>query len=152
LLGKLAPGNYNYRNNTVALNVVGTGVIDCSQQQGSSCNGSAYLQYDLDHIAYNVPIEDYEGGTSCFDFGAGAIKGGKALASERFITLPLGASDRETVNQPPFLKPEFSGRPLSGAYRLRIHDEPQLVWRNVDDIQLVMNYGYWSRVARSPGN
>jgi len=152
LLGKLAPGNYNYRNNTVALNVVGTGVIDCSQQRGSSCNGSAYLQYDLDHIAYNVPIEDYEGGTSCFDFGAGAIKGGKALASERFLTLPLGASDRETVNQSPFLKPEFSGRPLSGAYRLRIHDEPQLVWRNVDDVQLVMNYGYWSRVARSPGN
>lgn len=152
LLGKLAPGNYNYRNNTIALNVVGTGVIDCSRVTGSSCNGSAYVQYDLDHIAYNVPVEDYEGGTSCFDFGVGSVKGGKALASERFLTLPLGSGDQALISQSPFLKPEFSGRPLSGAYRLRIHDEPQLVWRNVDDIQLVMNYGYWSRVARSPGN
>ncbi|MEO8905255.1 MAG: hypothetical protein ABI627_27360 [Polyangiaceae bacterium] len=152
LLGKLAVGNFNYRNNTVALNVVGTGVIDCSQAPATSCNGSAYVQYDLDHVAYNVPLEDYEGGTRCFDFGQGSIRGGKALASERFITLPLGSADRDLIDQSPFLKPEFSGRPLSGSYRLRIHDEPQLVWKNVQDIQIVMNYGYWSRVARSPGN
>lgn len=152
LIGKLAPGNYNYRNNTLALNVVGTGVIDCSRATGSSCNGSAYVQYDLDHVAYNVPIEDYQGASHCFDFGQGSIRGGKALASERFITLPMGSADRDMINQSPFLKPEFSGRPLSGSYRLRIHDEPQLVWKNVQDVQMVMNYGYWSRVARSPGN
>jgi len=151
-IGKLAPGNFNYRNNTIALNVVGTGVIDCSRSPDNNCNGSAYVQYDLDHKAYDVPLEDYEGGTRCFDFGAGAVRSGKALASERFITLPMSSTDRELIEQSPFLKPEFSGRPLSGAYRLRIHDEPQLVWKNVNDIQIVMNYGYWSRVVRSPGN
>jgi len=152
LIGKLAPGNYNYRNNTIAVNVVGTGVIDCSQATATRCNGSVYVQYDLDYVAYNVPLDDYEGGTRCFDFGMGSVRSGKALASERFITLPISSADRDLIDASPFLKPEFSGRPLSGAYRLRIHDEPQLVWKNVEDIQIVMNYGYWSRVARSPGN
>jgi hypothetical protein len=152
LVGKLAPGNYNYRNNTIAVNVVGTGVIDCSQSNDTSCNGSAYVQYDLQHGAYDIPIDDYEGGVRCFDFGSGAINSGKALASERFITLPMSSADRDLIGVSPFLKPDFMGRPLSGSYRLRIRDEPQLVWQNVNDIQIVMNYSYWSRVARSPGN
>jgi hypothetical protein len=103
-------------------------------------------------VAYSVPLENYEGATSCFDFGLGSIRSGKALAAERFITLPMSSADRDLINTSPFLKPDLSGRPLSGAYRLRIHDSPQLAWKNVEDIQLVMNYGYWSRVARSPGN
>jgi hypothetical protein len=152
LVGKLAPGNFNYRNNTIAVNVVGTGVIDCSRAQDASCNGSAYVNYDLQHVAYNVPLDDYEGGIRCFDFGSGNIRGAKALAAERFITLPMSSSDKDMVSQSPFLKPEFSGRPLSGSYRLRILDEPQLVWENVNDVQIVMNYSYWSKVDRSPGN
>jgi hypothetical protein len=99
-----------------------------------------------------VPLDDYEGGIRCFDFGSGNIRGAKALAAERFITLPMSSSDKDMVSQSPFLKPEFSGRPLSGSYRLRILDEPQLVWENVNDVQIVMNYSYWSKVDRSPGN
>ncbi len=152
LIGKLAAGNFNYRNGTVAVNFVGTGVIDCSRSTSASCNGSAYVDYDLEHVAYNVPMDDYSGQIRCFDFGQGAIRSGKGLASERFITLPMGAADREAINQSPFLKADFSGRPLSGSYRLRVMDSPSLVWSNVQDIQLVFGYRYWSRVQQSPGH
>lgn len=152
LLGKLATGNYNYRNGTLAVNFVGTGVIDCSRSASASCNGSAYVDYDLEHVAYDVPMDDHSGSVRCFDFGAGKISDGKGLASERFITLPMSSADRDIINQSPFLKPDFSGRPLSGSYRLRVKDSPSLVWSNVQDVQLIYGYHYWSRVQQSPGN
>jgi hypothetical protein len=150
LVGKVAAGNYNYRHNGMAVNLVGTGVLDCSNGR-PSCYGSAYAEYDLTHYAFNVPMIDYVGDVRCFNFGAGNIRSGKALAAERYITVPLGSADQQLVSQPAFLKPEFAGRPLSGAYRLRIKDSPALVWENVDDVQLMFNYRYWSRVDRGPG-
>jgi hypothetical protein len=152
LLGQVAPGNFNYRTGGVAVNLVGTGILDCAKDGSSSCYGSGYVEYDLQHDAYSVPLEDYESNVRCFDFGAGNIRGGKALAAERFITLPMSSADKEMVNSSPFLKQEFSGRPLSGSYRLRIKDSPSLVWEQVDDVQVILNYNYWSRVERSPGN
>ena len=150
LVGKVATGNYNYRNGEVALNVIGTGVLDCTNGN-PSCYGSAYVEYDLTHHAFNVPMTDYVGDVRCFNFGAGKINSGKALAAERYLTLPIGSADSGLVEQSAFLKPEFAGRPLSGAYRLRIKDSPALVWENVDDIQILFRYDYWSRVERGPG-
>lgn len=147
LVGKVSQGNYNYRTKDVALNLIGSGVQDCSRA-APSCHGSAYVEYELAHNAFNVPLEDYLGETRCFNFGRGQINSGKALAAERFLTVPLGSADAALVNQPAFLKTELAGRPLAGAYRLRIKDAPGLEWQSVEDIQLFFNYRYWSRVDR----
>jgi hypothetical protein len=148
LVGQVAQGNFNYRNGPVAVNVVGTGVLDC--KDGSpSCFGSGYVEYDLQHTAFSIPIEDYESNVRCFDFGIGNIRSGKALAAERYITIPMSSADRDMIAQSPFLKPEFTGRPLSGSYRLRVKDSPSLAWDRVEDVQVILNYRYWSRVDRS---
>jgi hypothetical protein len=152
LVGKVAVGNYNYRHTGTALNMVGTGVLDCSADPRNSCFSSGYLEYDLSHYGFNVPLIDYVGDVRCFNFGAGTIRSGKALATERLLSLPLGSADRDLISQAAFLKPEFAGRPLSGAYRLRVKDQPALVWENLEDIQLLVNYRYWSRVDRGLGN
>lgn len=149
LVGAVAQGNYNYRHRGLAVNVVGTGIVDCSRVEGASCYGSGYLEYDLEHFAGDVPVLDYTNEATCFDFGAGRIRSGKALAAERYLTLPLGSADRGLVGEPPILKTELVGRPLSGTYRLRIKDHPALVWENVEDVQLMVDYRYWSRVDRS---
>jgi hypothetical protein len=146
LAGKLAPGNYNYRNGTVALNLVGTGVIDCENDERMSCYGSGYIEYELEHQASNVKILDNGQDVHCFDFRIGKIRGGKALATERFLTLPMSSSDKGLIEQSGFLKGELAGRPLDGTYRLRIKETPALRWENLEDIQLVFNYGYWSAV------
>jgi hypothetical protein len=151
LVGQVAQGNYNYRIGGVALNVVGTGVLDCARTGTASCYSSGYIEYDLRHHAHHVPLDDHSGTVRCFDFGTGNIRSGKALAAERFLTLPFGAEDRAMVSESPFLKAELTGRPLSGSYRLRIKDSPALVWENVEDIQIVMDYHYWSRVDRAIG-
>ena len=82
-----------------------------------------------------------------FDFGEATINHAKALTAERYITTPMSSADQALINQPGFLKPELRGRPLDGEYRLRIYDSPALRWNQIQDIQLVLNYHYWSRIA-----
>lgn len=148
LVGKVGQGNYNIRHVDASINLVGTGVTDCAGTGSVACNGAAFVEYDLDHVAYNAAIVDYGMQTHCFDFAKGSIKNGKALAAERYITLPLSSGDDSLLSQPAFRKSELFGRPLSGSYKLRIKDSPRLVWENIEDIQLVLGHRYWSRVSR----
>jgi hypothetical protein len=152
LTGLVGAGNYNHRHLTAALNLVGTGVLDCTKHPTAACFGAAYVEYDLFHDAFDVPMVDYGGQPRCFTFGTGAIRGGKALAAERYVTFPVSNSDDGLINQDGILRPEFAGRPLSGSYRLRIYDNPALNWQQVDDIQVVLGYRVWSRITRTPGN
>ncbi len=147
LAGKLAQGNYNYRNVNIALNLVGTGVHDCSSTPTQACFGSGYIEYTLEHDGSNAGILDYRGDTRYFDFGIADIQHGKALAAERYITLPLGTDDQGLVSQPGIQHIEFAGRPLDGTYRLRIYDTPSLNWNQLQDVQVVLNYEYWSQIA-----
>ena len=151
LVGKVAVGNYNFRHSSLAVNVVGTGVNDCSGLS-QSCYGDGYLEYTFEHSAFGVPVIDYEQNERRFNFGNGSITRGKALAAERWVTLPISSTDQGYLQQPEFTKRELAGRPLSGIYRLRIYDRPSLRWENVEDIQLVLGYRYWSRVAGTASN
>ena len=149
LTGKIAQGNFNHRVGGIAVNLVGTGLRDCSGL-GADCYSTGYVEYDLEQASFNIPLEDYSERVRCFNFGQGSIRSGKALATERVLTLPLGTADKELITTSPFLKSDLRGRPLSGVYHLRIKDAPGLVWDNVEDIQLFLDYQYWSRVATTP--
>ncbi len=143
--GGLAQGNFNLRHDSIALNLVGTGVIDCSLET-PSCYGNGLVEYDLVHEASSVAISDYTGRDTCFDFGSGWIRGGKALATERYITQPISDADQSLIGQSGIMKREFAGRPVDGLYRLTVHDRPGLQWSKVEDIQLVLGYSYWAPV------
>ncbi len=146
--GKIARGNFNFRHVNVALNVVGTGVLDCSSVGTESCYGSGYVEYTLDHDAFATSVIDYLGDSREFNFGSATIHRGKALTSERYITLPISSADQALIEQPQTQKPEFRGRPLTGSYRLRIYDSAALAWDQLEDVQVILNYRYWSRVQR----
>jgi hypothetical protein len=143
--GKLAAGNYNFRHVDVALNIVGTGVLDCSQGGSPDCQGSGYLTYTLTDDAQRVGVLGYDGDYRDFDFGSGAIRGGKALTLERYLMTPIGSTDQQLINQ--FLRSELRGRPLDGTYTLRIDDSPALHFDRVEDVQVILDYHYWSRVS-----
>jgi hypothetical protein len=82
-----------------------------------------------------------------FNFGVATIDHAKAVTAERYITTPLGSADQSLINQ--FLQVQFRGRPIDGTYTLRIYDTPALVFSNIQDIQLILNYHYWSAVQTS---
>jgi hypothetical protein len=149
LAGKIAQGNFNYRHVNVALNFVGTGVRTCPDGSGPSCFGDGYTEFSLYHDAEDVPILDWNGTAHYFDFETGQIEHGKALTAERYITLPIGSADQSLISQPGIQRIEFQGRPLDGRYRLRIWDNPALQWSAVQDVQIVLQYRYWSRVEQT---
>ena len=143
---KLASGNYNYRQINTALNLVGTGVHNCANDPTPNCYGSGYIEYNLQHDAQNAGIVGYDGNSRVFDFGVASISGGKALAAERYITMPLSSTDQSLVSQPGIQHVEYGGRPLDGTYYLRIWDSPDLDWSALQDIQFIVNYEYWSQI------
>jgi hypothetical protein len=150
--GRFARGNYNYRHVSSAINLVGTGAHACPTGNSQECFGSAFVEYTMEHTADDVPILDWSGLAHYFSFGTGRVEHGKALAAERFITVPFGSADQQLLSQPGITHQELRGRPLDGAYRLRIWDSPALQWDHVDDVQVVLQYHYWSRVDRQPGS
>lgn len=151
LVGQVSVGNANLRHVDLALNVVGTGVLDCEKVGQSSCYGSSFVEYDLEHSAFNSSIQNQRDQTTCFNFGSAKVRSGKALAAERVISMPVSSADSQLLNAPSFTKTELAGRPLSGVYRLRIKDNPALVFDRIEDIQLVLHYRYWSGIAPTAG-
>src|SRR5262249_16613225 len=143
-------GNFNFRHVDVAVNLVGTGLRDCTGYASQDCYASGYLEYSLEHDGDGVEILAYDKEARQFDFGIGAISHGKALAAEQYIAMPLSAADQGLLQQPGILKPELRGRPLDGSYQLRVYDSPALRWERLEDVQLILKYRYWSRVS-TPG-
>ena len=147
LAGKLAAGNFNYRHIDVAMNVVGTGVLDCTGTGSPDCFGSGFLQYDLTDDGSNIGVLGFDKQYRSFDFGSAVISRGKAVTAERYLTTPLGSSDQALIGQ--VQQVQFRGRPMDGVYNLRIYDTPALHFDQVQDVQLILSYHYWSQVSTS---
>ncbi len=147
LADKAAAENFNYRHVDFAINLVGTGVRSCDENPTPACYANGTLEYDIVHEANQVGIVGYDREARRFDFGEGAIRHGKALTAERYLTLPLSGADTSLLSGTGITHTELRGRPLDGRYRLRIYESPALRWSNLEDIQLMIRYRYWSRVT-----
>ena len=138
-----ARGNFNYRMDTVGINFVGTGTRDCSGSSApETCSGGGYIPYTLSHtgpfFVRNYKGDDVE--TMLFD---GNIEHARGLALERYLTNPVSSTDAGLLDQ--YLRTEFSGRPLDGNFVLRVWDEDGVDFNSIQDVQLVMNYRYWTK-------
>jgi len=141
--GQIGGGNYNYRINDLAINLVGSNVKDCSLDPGagSTCHANQFIPYDLIQDGV-VKIRNHAGVELPFKLSVGRIHQAKGLASERLMTNPLSSTDSALIQQ--YRKNEFRGRPIQGVYTLRIHAVPSLRWTNIEDVQFVLGYRYWS--------
>ena len=73
----------------------------------------------------------------------GRIEHGRGLAAERYLTNPLSSADRALIE--PYLHRELRGRPLDGTYVIRIWDAPEIDFEAIEDVQVILNYRYWTR-------
>ena len=141
--GGFAGGNFNYRHRVLGVNLVGVGVRDCeSAANPSACYSSGSVPFSLRHDG-PYWVRNYDGEDYSAPLFVGTIQHGRALTAERYLTNPLSGADRGLMTD--YWRDEFRGRPLSGAYTLRIYDSPGLQWQNVEDVQIVLDYGYWTR-------
>jgi hypothetical protein len=137
-------GNFNYRHNELAINLVGTGIRDCSgSSTPSSCHGGAFVQYTLHHDG-PFRVRNFEGDNYYAPLYPGRIQQQKALTAERYLSNPLSSADQHLLSS--FVQGQFRGRPLEGNYTLRIYDAPELDWSRLEDVQIFMRYRYWTRL------
>ena len=138
-----ARGNFNYRIDSIATNFVGTTLRDCSDSDTpSTCYGGGFIPYSLIHSG---PY--YVGNHRGIDFEArlftGQVEHARGLGIERYITNPIGDADRTLLE--PYQRVELRGRPLDGEFTLRVWEEPGMNFHAIEDVQLVLNYRYWTR-------
>jgi len=141
--GGFAKGNFNYRHKTVSVNIVGTGVKKCENSQfPSSCYGSNFLQYSIRHEG-PFEVRNHEGEMYDAPLFMGRIQQGKALMAERYLSNPMSSADRSLISD--FTSGQLWGRPLDGGYTLRVYDADGLDWDAVEDVQIVLDYRFWTR-------
>jgi hypothetical protein len=149
---RLAEGNYNYRFDSIAVNLVGLIVHDCEgSPDPSSCYANADIQYTLLH---NGPFQVRDFAGNLVDLSGsdpaislpglrlypGRIEHARALAAERYLTNP----ETESLIGD-YRRAEMRGLPLTGQYTLRIWESPELRFDRLEDIQMEVRYTYWTR-------
>ena len=100
-----------------------------------------FVPYELVQLGA-VALRDHSGFDHTYVLPEAVIHGGKAVAAEMFFTSPLSMAHHTVLGD--YWKTEFVGRPLQGLYALRIKHVPSLVWENLEDVQLIFDYRYWS--------
>jgi hypothetical protein len=141
--GGFAAGNFNYRFDRVGVNVVGTELIDCAASGlPSTCYGTGNIPFSIRHEEPYL-VRNHVGDTYEAPLFLGRVERARALAAERYVTNPLSSADRALVE--PYMRTELRGRPLAGTYVLRIWDVDGLRFERLEDVQLVLDYRYWTR-------
>ncbi len=138
-----AVGNFNYRVDRLGFNIVGSAVRDCTNAWSpSTCYASGYLNVSLIHQG-PFTVTNHLGSEFAAPLYDGLIEYTRALNAERFITNPISTADRSLID--PYMREEFKGRPLTGTYTLRIWDDGNIDFSRIEDVQLVLDYRYWTR-------
>jgi len=107
----------------------------------STCYNAGYVPYTLEHngpfFVRNRAGDDFE--ALLFD---GRIEHARGLALERYFTSPISSTDRALMTD--YMRNEFTGRPLDGNFTLRVWDSEGVDFSSIQDVQLILNYRYWT--------
>ncbi|MCU0682762.1 MAG: hypothetical protein MUF34_11025, partial [Polyangiaceae bacterium] len=140
--GRFATGNTNYRVRELAVNLMADGLYNCNlSPYPQECNLDQTLRYDL-RQGDVVTLGNLQGERRSYDLGPALIRQARALANGTTLELPLAPDDDE-INGPDFRRLGFEGRPLAGMYTLTLTSRPEILWENLEDVQLLIHYDYW---------
>lgn len=138
-----ARGNFNYRVDGIAVNFVGSGARECEGAPlPSTCYSAGYVPYSLHHLGPYV-ARNHVGADYVAPLFNGYIEHARGLAAERYLTNPISSADRALIE--PYMQRQFRGRPLTGTYVLRIWDDGSVIFDEIEDVQVLLDYRFWTR-------
>ena len=135
-----ARGNFNYRIESLALNFVGRRLRDCGDMPLPGCYADGNVAYELVHHGPYL-VENALGQIYSAPLFVGRIRGASGLALERYVGNPISSADQGLLA--PYTRVEMRGRPLHGAFLLRVWDDPGFRFDRLEDVQIVLRYRYW---------
>jgi hypothetical protein len=139
----LTTARHNARWRQLAINLVGTGVRDCSQDvDPSSCYQEPFIRYQLRHVG-PAEVSDFEDKWHVLQLPVGNIENGKALAAEEWVDPVSKGFDNSLVAN--VARQEFAGRPLGGKYELTVEAPAGVRLENIERVQVLMQTDYWVR-------
>jgi hypothetical protein len=134
---------FNTRWARLAVNLVGTGIKDCTLAADPlSCYSSSFIPYNLTHTGPSWVV-DYENEWRTLGVPIGQINLGKALTAEQWLDPVSNGWDKPYVQAVQRL--EFSERPLDGSYQLELELGPEVVLGNIERVQILADTSYWVR-------
>ena len=138
---------HNGRWDRLAVNLVGTGLLDCSGAVDAlGCYGSGYVRYNLEHTG-SPWTTDYSGTWWKLEMPSGRIEGAKAVALERWLEPLVDGWNTPYISAA--TRTEFMNRPLGGEYLLELKLEPQVRAERIQRVQILVGSNYW--VAQDGG-
>jgi hypothetical protein len=132
---------FNARWARLALNVVGTGVLECElADKPADCYGQPYLSFDLAHTgpAWTTSFEQI---WRVLTIDVGRIEAGKALAAEQWLDPVNNGWGRTYVDA--VARTELAERPFGGAYQLELDLGPEAHPERIDRVQILVQSTYW---------
>lgn len=139
-----ARGNYNYRTESIGLNFVGSNLRQCEGSVSSAaCFSGGFVPYSIVHQG-PFDVRGYNGELYSQPLFSGVVEHARGLAMERYVTNPVSSADRSLLE--PYMQNQLRGRPLAGQYRIRIWDEEGVNFDAIEDVQIILDYGYWTRL------
>lgn len=145
--GGFAYGNFNYRIESIGVNFVGSYTRDCEDAElygysSDACYANGTIPYSLSHYG-PFTVRNHRGDDYDAPLFNGRIERARGLAAERYLTNPLSGADHALSDR--LLRSEFRGRPINGTYVFRVWDDPGVEFSSIDDVQILLNYRYWTR-------
>lgn len=132
---------FNARWTQLAVNFVGTGLMDCNKATDPlGCYSEAFVRYDLRHVGPPW-VTSYEGVWQTLALPTGSIEGAKGLAAELWLD-PL-KDGWQTQYISAVSRFEFANRSFGGAYSLEFDVRPETRLERIERIQILAGSSYW---------
>ncbi|HEY5961975.1 MAG TPA: hypothetical protein VIV60_35700, partial [Polyangiaceae bacterium] len=140
---------HNVRWRRLAINLVGTGIRDCSKSTDSmNCYTNPFVRFNLVH-AGPAWQTNYGGEWRTLDIATASIEGGKALAAEEWLEPVVNSWTMPYVSN--VARGELFGRPTAGDYELVLEITPDVRLDRIERIQLLAEQEYWVKQSGGRG-
>ena len=131
----------------LAVNLVGTGIRDCSNAADSSdCYSNPFIRFNLTQ-AGPAWQSSYSGQWHPYDIATAKIEAGKALTAEEWLEPVTNSWNMAYVSN--VARGEFYGRPMAGNYDLTFDITPDVRLDRIERVQLLVEEDYWIRQGNS---
>jgi hypothetical protein len=132
---------HNARWTRLAVNVVGTGVRDCTKAADPpQCYADSFITYGLTQ-AGPAWVTDYSEQWRELGFPIGRIEAAKALAAEQWLDPVANGWGKPYVEA--VARDEYLDRPFGGMYELTLQVAPEDRLENIERVQILAQSSYW---------